>query len=493
MAQNAFLNDPLIFGEPGALRCVLQWRDDYGSAGPVGRTWGDLQLWVDDTLVWGSPFAAGGQPRGLRWSWIDFAEFLAVAWPYLEEEETYPIAFASQLDMPRHPGELRGRAALRRRGLTQPQAEAEAALLDDFLLVHDLGESLKGAFPPSLLLLREGLRMRVATVAREWRLDFARTMDTLQALAEAVLARIETLGDARSTLARGRWHARGDLAALPRLEAATGLSAEVLEQVWPRPFTVAEPLPYPLKAAARMIDGALEPAALRTLLADIEAIPRGPDPAALDEPRGLAAEALRDHQDDTPFLQGYRLAQRLRDYLDQADGRLDPEALLRGWGIDLTDRDLGSERLDAIAVWGQGQRPTVMVNRTGLRSRLPTGRRTTCAHELCHLLVDTDDALPAVEVLGGRVPQPVEQRANAFAAELLLPLAAAGRAVETELAHVHTPDARRQAIEHVLEGLHRHYGVSFETAAWQVKNSGRLAQADEDALQPYLKSLWAPF
>ncbi len=493
MAEKTLLTNPLILGEPGALRCVLHWRDDYGSAGPVGRTWGDLQLWVDDTLVWGNPCAEGGRPQGLRWSWIDLAEFLAVAWPYLEEEETYPITFASQFDMPRHLGELRGRAALQRRRLSAPEAEAQEALVDDFLLVHDLGESLKGAFPPSLLLLREGWRMRVANTAREWRLDFARTMDTLQALAESIVARIEMLDDDRSSLARERWQARSDLDALPRLEAATGLRAEILEQIWPRPLAVADPLSYPLKAAARMIGGGLEPATLRALLAEIEAIPDGPAPTALDEPRQLAAEALRDHQDDTPFLQGYRLAQLVREYLRQAEGRLDPEALLRGWGIDLRDRDLGSDRLDAIAVWGQGHRPTVIVNSGGLRSRLPTGRRTTCAHELCHLLVDTDDALPAVEVLGGRVPQPLEQRANAFAAELLLPLDAAGRAVETELAHVHTPDARRQAIEDVLQRLHRDYGVSFETAAWQTKNSGRLAPLDEDALQPYLRSLWAPF
>jgi len=79
--------------------------------------------------------------------------------------------------------------------------------LEDFLLVHDLGESLKGAFPPGLLLLRDGLRMRVATAAREWQLDFADTMDTLQSLAACILARTETLDDARSTLA---WKRSGE-------------------------------------------------------------------------------------------------------------------------------------------------------------------------------------------------------------------------------------------------------------------------------------------
>ena len=492
MADKAILSDPLVFGKPGALRCILHWRDDYGSGGPVGRTWGDLQIWVDTTLIWGNPYGDAGQPQGIRWSWIDLPEFLAVAWPYLEEEETYPIEFASRFEAPRHLGELRGRAKLRRRSLAQGLAQAEEGLLDDFLLVHDLGESLKGAFPPGLLLLREGLRMRVATAAREWHLDFADTMGTLQSLAECILARTETLDDARSTLAWKRWRAREDLDRRSRLEVATGLSSQTIEHVWPRPLDAADGVPYSLKAAARMIGGALDDAAFRQILADIASIPSGPDPA-LAELRALAAEVMCDHQEDVPYVQGYRLAQALREHLSYEDGRTDPEGLLKQWSVEVRDHDLGSEQLDAIAVWGKEHRPTVLINTRGLRSRLPTGRRSTCAHEICHLLVDTEGALPAVEVLGGRVAPDLEQRANAFAAEFLLPRGAAGRAAEAELAYVRTTDARRQAIEDAIKRLNENYAVSFETAAWQIKNSGRLSDADEDALQPYLKSLWAPF
>jgi hypothetical protein len=472
MAEETLLNVPLVFGAPGSLRCILQWRDDYGSAGPVGRTWGDLQVWVNDTLIWGNPCGDTGQPQGLRWSWIDLPEFLAVAWPYLEEEETWPIEFVSRFDAPRHLGELRGRAKLRRHNLAQGQAEAEEAQLDDFLLVHDLGESLKGAFPPGLLLLREGLRMRVATAGREWRLDFADTMGTLQSLAECILARSGALDDARSTLARDRWRAREDLDRRSRLEAATGLSSSTLERIWPSPLDAANVVPYSLKAAARMIGGALEGVAFRQILADIASIPGGPSPA-LAVPRALAAEVMCDHQEDVPYVQGYRLAPALRERLGHEDGRTDPQGLLRQWGVDVHERDLGSERLEAIAVWGKAHRPTVLVNARGLRSRLPTGRRTTCAHEICHLLVDTEGALPAVEVL--------------------LPRGAAVRVAEAELAYVRTTDARRQAIENAIQRLNEDYAVSFETAAWQIKNSGRLSDADEDALQPYLKSLWAPF
>jgi hypothetical protein len=47
--------------------------------------------------------------------------------------------------------------------------------------------------------------------------------------------------------------------------------------------------------------------------------------------------------------------------------------------------------------------------------------------------------------------------------------------------------------ESVIKCLCEDYAVSFETAAWQIKNSVRLSDVDEDVLQPYLKSLWATF
>lgn len=63
------------------------------------------------------------------------------------------------------------------------------------------------------------------------------------------------------------------------------------------------------------------------------------------------------------------------------------------------------------------------------RSRAWTnnGRRSALAHEICHLLIDRPHALPVAEVLGGQVPRWAEQRANAFAAELLLPRVQAER------------------------------------------------------------------
>ena len=88
-------------------------------------------------------------------------------------------------------------------------------------------------------------------------------------------------------------------------------------------------------------------------------------------------------------------------------------------------------------------------------------RRATLAHEICHLLVDSASSLPLVEVLGGRTAKHVEQRARAFAAELLLPREVAGQ----EFSHYEGDEAR------VARLLRARFGVSSELLAWQAKNS----------------------
>jgi Zn-dependent peptidase ImmA (M78 family) len=52
----------------------------------------------------------------------------------------------------------------------------------------------------------------------------------------------------------------------------------------------------------------------------------------------------------------------------------------------------------------------------------PSGIRFTLAHELCHLLFDREKARPIVHASTPWAERAVEQRANAFAAMLLMPL-----------------------------------------------------------------------
>ena len=408
--------DALILGGPGKLRFVLNWRDDYESAGPVSRTWADLQVWVEDTLVWGH-LRTTGQTEGITWSWIELLEFLATAWPYLQEEEQYPITFDSVLDEPAHLGELRGKAKLRWRNLPEAQAEEEDAILRDFTAVHDLAEALQGAYPPSLLLLRQGNTMLAATARQEWTLPFDETMATLAALGEAILDRAAQLDDPRSRIAKDRWNARGGTLPLMRLAIATSLDEATLREVWPirLDVTPADDAVYELKATARMIGRQLKPQQLKAILDHIHHTPKGV-PLDMTPLWEEAEKILQDYAGERPASQGYAVALMLRRRLGMDTEKIDPEQVLKNWSVTIQAIGIEDDTIDAVAIWSHNHRTTIFINPNGPRARYPTGKRITLAHEVCHLLIDIRGALPAAEALGGRVSRRVEQRANAFAA-----------------------------------------------------------------------------
>jgi Zn-dependent peptidase ImmA (M78 family) len=66
-------------------------------------------------------------------------------------------------------------------------------------------------------------------------------------------------------------------------------------------------------------------------------------------------------------------------------------------------------------------RPLIFVNSRYEGGSYQSVRRFTLAHELCHLLIDRDAGKPLALASGPWAPRSVEQRANAFAAALLMP------------------------------------------------------------------------
>lgn len=493
MAKETMEYEKLSFGTEGALRIILEWSGDYGSNGPVGETWGNLQLWVGDTLVWGQ-LDASGQIQGVTWSWIELLEFLGNAWPYLSEEEQLPIALNNRDENPKHLGELCGRAKIRWRKLNEQEVDAEDALLRDFLAVHDLAEALRGAQPLHLLLLRQGNQMLVATTRQEWVLPFAVTMSTLEGLCVAIKDKIAHLGDIQSETARTRWDCRESMPADERLQIATGIEKSLLARIWPASLEAANDKLYELKAAARMIGGKLPDNQLKIVLAKINNLPNGKH-LDLGDLHQKAVNLIDDHKYSDPAAQGYLLAFMLREHMGCITGKIEPKDILTQWGVSVTDFKISNSSLDAIAVWGAAHTPTILLNTDGPRAKLPTGTRSTLAHEICHLLVDIKGALPAAEIFGGNIPYILERRANAFAAEFLLPRFAAGNYLANELKFVHTQDQRYKTTEDTISYLADLYGTSHETTAWQIKNSGisELTGNVNSALNSHLKSISDPF
>ncbi len=83
------------------------------------------------------------------------------------------------------------------------------------------------------------------------------------------------------------------------------------------------------------------------------------------------------------------------------------------------------------------------------------------AHEFCQLIVDRRQAVPLGILSGLGAPPVVERRANAFAAELLLPLRGM---VETVGWPWRTPD------EDMIAGLMSKFGVGHTTCLERLVN-----------------------
>jgi len=220
----------------------------------------------------------------------------------------------------------------------------------------------------------------------------------------------------------------------------------------------------PVMAVARLSQS-LADDTRRALVHAIADVARAETPE-LDELTAAAAAVLDAVSNMRPFEQGYALAQWLRTKLAIAGG-VDPTVFLRRWGVHVQSLPPLEEALDAVACWG-GLGPAVLVNPKGRHASSQQGRAATLAHEIAHLIVDRGRHLPLAEVFGGATPLHLEQRARAFAAELLLPRELAGTAV-----------AVSTSLKEAAGYLQATYGVSLEVIGWQIKNGSGWALLSE--------------
>ena len=130
----------------------------------------------------------------------------------------------------------------------------------------------------------------------------------------------------------------------------------------------------------------------------------------------------------SPWHNGYS---RALDVLDELDPK--PEApmtnvedILAALGVKVKNVPLGDEGPRGVAFAGKDLRPTILVNEDDLKNK-PRGRRFTLAHELCHILFDQNRARSLAHSSTPWASPSVEQRANAFAAMLLMPPSRASR------------------------------------------------------------------
>jgi len=429
-----------------------------------GLAWLELTAWIGPHKVWCQ--TDGDREGPVSWTWVDLLAGLARAWPWLLLEEGSPLPLEITT-----PNQLRSEAEARWARYPRAVAEREEEELFGFMMNHDLARFLRGIYLPTLWVERVGKEYML------WSLEFdapvmrpaAEVVGCLEALGDSLAEHLAPSTEARAVQAAAQWQGRMQRVNETTLTYATGLSASEIEQLAgdesPAEFfscdtddtdPVTRLEQSELLAVARMTKGvAWRSRAI--ILGHIKELHKSDTPL-LDE--WVSRLPALDRYGTLAYQQGYELARRLRTVCACTTGPVDIEALMRELGVTLKEIQLPEATgVDAIAAWGPNHGPAILLNRAA-RPGTPFGYRATLAHELCHLLCDRATALPLVEVLGGQVPKHPEQRANAFAAEFLLPQKEAAERVR------HASSVVEAAAE-----LSRTYQVSRELTFRQITNS----------------------
>ena len=442
----------------GDIEFALAWPHGGSERSASEATRGSLRVSLRGRAIW----HGADEASGFEWTWIELLEFLSESWLYLALEDGSPLGVA--LDTA--PRMLAAAEAAIESG-SPLGSDVEREQLEAYRTTHDLAEAAQGAVMPPLWIVRDGSSGWVASAALTARARFQELLDVLNEVGGCIASRLAAVSDDRSREAVQAWQARDGHDRLKVIEAATGYPPELVAEVESVFYSEDErdwttPRSDELLAAARLVG----PQPATTLRPILEAVRRvklcdGPE---LDRVSQDATAIVAHMQDEPPFAQGHELAGWLRSKLGVAhrSGRVNPDTILDAWGVPLIDVGLGLADIDAIGCWGPRHGPAVLLNSDARHAASASRRRATLAHEICHLLVDRASSLPLVEVLGGRTAKHVEQRARAFAAELLLPREVAGQVFSD-----YEGDEARAA-----RSLRARFGVSSELLAWQAKNSG---------------------
>ena len=201
------------------------------------------------------------------------------------------------------------------------------------------------------------------------------------------------------------------------------------------------------------------------------------EPSPVD---GLADLAFDEPIDPLlqPWEHGYLLADDLLDKIgDECEGsRVDVEVLLHGWDVRLSKVDLEDPDLRAVAFVGSEHAPSIALNSNHRSAGSAQARRFTLAHELCHLLHDRSQGARLAMASGPWAPKAIEQRANAFAAWLLMPPESLNSAIASAGSPIDSPES----VSVVASRL----DVSRATLVEHLHNLGYIHEEARDELRP---------
>lgn len=447
-----------------------------------------IQLIVDSDPIWP---VIGEADILLTAQLDDLLSHLVEHWKPLILRQTYPLGL-----LPARPSLLGREAADRWSGLPEEIVDEQAETVTAFEDAHDLAHAFGGLFDlPPLWLMRAGDEMIVDVGRSERRVPFAAAYSELNRIGDVIARRLEEHDGQRWEGLIAAWRRREQAdgvaliawaAGLDRSVAASLVEAKLLEP--PSTFNQAANDNDPLLIAARMA-GALPPQQIEAVISVARTFEARSAPILMQLASDIRVMLDERATPLRPYEEGELAAveARVRSGLSPSQP-IDVVALAERLGVEVR---LGSmmPTLEGLAISGERYGPGILLNQESRRVRGDTDRdnvhlRLTLAHELGHLLIDRGHAVSAVDVLKSRMPPKIEQRAKAFAGELLLPSISAAAVWDQAGAPL-----TEQDLERVLQELAVRFGVSFSVAAWKLEHGAR---ADRGRLSRMLDEV-APY
>lgn len=442
-----------------------------------------LAVFINDIAVWP---ARGIEDSALEVQLDDLLSHVTEYWQPLMLRQTYPLALN-----PTKPSLLRAKAEESWATLPEGQVAEEDGVLEAFQDCHDFSRCFAGYFDlPPLWLIRSGEEMLVDTTRQLDKVPYDVARGALQAAGNWIAERLDGAGTDRWSDLTSAWNHRDAGDGIGLLHWATGLDEATIrrftnEGLLAPPASVSDAAndDDELRVAARMAS-ALAPEQVQAVLTRAVKFPHVSAPALDDLAKAVRKHLHEQFPNARPFEQGEEMATFVRRFLKiPPHTEVDIFAFVENLGVQIYSEKVEPPTLDALAIWGERHGPAALLN---TESKRHAGRgdaeergqvRVTLAHELCHFLVDREHALGAVDVLRSRMPVVIEQRARAFAAELLLPSKTAGDA---------WLDAKRptgqEGLEAVLEALCKHFIVSKSVASWKLEHGARSYGVDLHAM-----------
>jgi Zn-dependent peptidase ImmA (M78 family) len=435
-----------------------------------------LTVVVNEDEVWPHP---GATDSGSDFEPEDILAWLTDAWASLHLEQSWPIPFTSQQEPRSITGLLRA-AEERWEEFGDTEADrvaAESNRVEGFLYRHDLSQMKFGAGLGPCFVIRQQGQVRMEASGRLFEaIEFDEFVNRLGGLGNqaAELLRARN-GDATPQVVT-RWLDREWVDPVEAVALISGipnedwaeepdLVAAVRRDFGSRTLRVIANDNSPLQAAARS-SGALGIAGVAEVWRHIQSLPNG-NPATLAEFRYRLRRDLRAVP--TPLDQGIRAAGLMREWLTiPDDARVDLDAISSRLGIWVERRSIADTRLDGIATQGPRHGPAIVLNTQTRRQGaggddLERSLRFTWAHEIGHILLDSDEWPTMVDAARQRVPRSTETRANAFATYLLLPRGSARRAWEA----AGTP-CEWDGLERLLNAITQSFGLPRIAASRQL-------------------------